>query len=206
MPPTKHTPTRPICRLLVINQNPFKYLMDDVDESSSENNITVTGISRFSGSPHPINKNAYLFTLPKDVGSTQYRSRIGFNIHPLPLGYYTLVVEFFPPEMQNVSVHASATNASITKQTSKTFHPVGSVGGYLKTLVQFHRWFNSILLNYLYLDLHGVATSSTTGRMVVYGVSDWFRMCLRLCSTKSMWWTMMGGWLGRPTWTCVGTD
>ena len=94
------------------------------------------------------------------------------NIHPLPLGFYTLVVEFYPPEMQNVSVHASATSASIKKQTSKTFPAVGSAAGYVKPLVQFHRWRGlPAIINYLYLNLHGVTTSSTTGRMVVYGVS-----------------------------------
>ena len=145
--------------------------MDDVDESSSKNNIVVINISHFTGSPHSIDKNAYLLTLIKDGdGSNQYRSRIGFDIFSLPLGFYTLVVEFFPPDMQNVSVHAS-----IKKQASKTFPAVGSTAGYVKTLIQFHRWQTSFNLKYIYLDLeldlHGVATSSTTGRIVVYGVS-----------------------------------
>ena len=152
--------------------NPFKYLMNDVDESSRENNIVVINISHFTGSPHSINKNAYLLTLIKDGdGSNQYRSRIGFDIFSLSLGFYTLVVEFFPPDMQNVSVHASSTTASIKKQASKTFPAVGSTAGYVKTLIQFHRWQTSFNIKYIYLDLHGVATSSTTGRIVVYRVS-----------------------------------
>ena len=145
--------------------NPFKYLMDDVDKSSSENNIVITNISGFSGSPHLTKENASLFTLTKDGdGSNQYHSCLRFNIHPLPLGYYALVVKYLPPEMQNVSVCASTTTASIKKWTSKTFLVVGSVAEYVKTLVQFHWWFNSESLNYLYLNLHGVET----GGMVVY--------------------------------------
>lgn len=58
--------------------------MDDVDESSSENNISVTNTSRFYGSPHPINKNACLLPLTKDEdGSNQpwALSRIPDNLH-----------------------------------------------------------------------------------------------------------------------------
>jgi len=78
----------------------FRYLMEDTDESSSENNIDVLGINDFPESPHQINKNAYTLKLLFD----QYRSRLGFNLHPLPVGYYTMVVEWFPPEMNEVSV------------------------------------------------------------------------------------------------------
>ena len=37
----------------------FRYLMEDTDESSSENNIEVLGINDFPDSPHQINKKAY---------------------------------------------------------------------------------------------------------------------------------------------------
>jgi len=36
----------------------FRYLMEDTDESSSENNINVLGINDFPESPHQINKKA----------------------------------------------------------------------------------------------------------------------------------------------------
>ena len=41
----------------------FRYLMEDTDESWSENNIEVLGITDFSGSPHQINKKAYSLKL-----------------------------------------------------------------------------------------------------------------------------------------------
>lgn len=53
--------------------NVFLYLMEDVKESSSEDNITVSGIVDFSQSPHQINKKAYEFTMNK-VEGTIYRS------------------------------------------------------------------------------------------------------------------------------------
>ena len=102
----------------------FRYLMEDIDHSSSENNITVTGIVNFDASPHRINKRAYEFTLSKDAGSNNYRSRIGFNLYSLQIGYYTFVVEFFPPEMTNVSVTAVGSTISINSQTTKTLQQV----------------------------------------------------------------------------------
>ena len=77
----------------------FRYLMEDTDESSSENNITVLGINDFPDSPHQINKKAYSLKLLFEKDSTnQYQSRLGFNLYKLPVGYYTMVVEWFPPE------------------------------------------------------------------------------------------------------------
>ena len=44
-----------------IQKNEFLYLMQDVNESSSESNITVLGILKFPQTPHTLNKNAYKF-------------------------------------------------------------------------------------------------------------------------------------------------
>ena len=55
-----------------LGENAFRYLMEDVDESSSENNISVSGIARFDASIHQNDKNAYRITLIKDVGSNDY--------------------------------------------------------------------------------------------------------------------------------------
>ena len=66
----------------------FRYLMENVDESSSENNKKVTGIVNFSGFPHNVNKKAYSFEMGKDV-QNEYSSRLGFNMLKLPKGGYT---------------------------------------------------------------------------------------------------------------------
>ena len=91
--------------------------MEDVNESSSESNIIVTGIVDYSQSPHQINKKAYRFTMNK-VKGTIYQPGIGFNLHSLPIGYYTLAVEYFPPEMVDISITAQATTISINRQNS----------------------------------------------------------------------------------------
>ena len=44
----------------------FWLLMEDMDDSSSENNINVTGMVDFSRFSHQLNKKAYEFTLIKD--------------------------------------------------------------------------------------------------------------------------------------------
>ena len=137
--------------------------MEDVDESSLENNISVTGIVPFDDSIHQINKNAYRMALVKDSGSNNYRSRIGFNLGSLSIGYYTFVCEFFPVVMSNVSVTALGTTISINSQTTKTFPT------YTKTLVQFHRW-NSTPPQFIYLDLHG-SVSNGGSRVLAHMVS-----------------------------------
>ena len=147
----------------------FRYLMEDTDESSSENNVEVLGIRDFSDSPHQINKKAYSLKLLFEKGSpNQYRSRLGFNLHPLPVGYYTMVVEWFPPEMNEVSVTPQATTISISNYSTKTFEK------YTKTLIHFHRW-SSSPPQYLYLDLHGTVRNPsliTIGHLIVYGVKE----------------------------------
>ena len=145
----------------------IRYLMEDTDDSSSENNIVVTGIVDFAASPHEINKKAYEITLVKDTdGSNDYRSRIGFNLYSLPLGYYTIIIEYMPPEMTNVIVTVQGTTISINSQTTKIF------SNYTKTLVKFHN-FTKTTSNYIFINLHGKTTSSTTGHLIVYGVKGY---------------------------------
>ena len=147
----------------------FRYLMEDTDESSSKNNIEVLGINNFSDSSHQINKKAYFLKLLfKKSSPNQYQSRLGFNLHPLLVGYYTMVVEWFPPEMTEVSVTPQATTISISNYSTKTFEK------YTKTVIHFHRW-NSSPPQYLYLDLHGTVRNPsliTIGHLIVYGVKE----------------------------------
>ena len=147
----------------------FRYLMEDTDESSSENNIEVLGITDFSDSPHQINKKAYSLKLLFEKGSPyQYQSRLGFNLYKLPVGYYTMVVEWFLPEMNELSVTPQATTISVSNYATKTFEK------YTKTVINFHRW-GSSPPQFLYLDLHGTVSNPsflTIGHLIVYGVKE----------------------------------
>ena len=147
----------------------FRYLMENDDESSSEYNIQVLGIVDFSNSPHQINKKAYQLKLLFQKSSpNQYQSRLGFNLYKLPVGYYTLVVEWFPPEMSELSVAVQGTTISISNYATKTFE------NYTKTVINFHRW-GSSPPQFIYLDLHGTVTFPsllTIGHLIVYGVKE----------------------------------
>ena len=147
----------------------FRYLMENDDESSSESNIQVLGIVNFSNSPHQINKKAYqLKLLFQKISPNQYQSRLGFNLYKLPVGYYTLVVEWFPPEMNELSVAVQGTTISISNYATKTFE------NYTKTVVNFHRW-GSSPPQFIYLDLKGTVTYPsllTIGHLIVYGVKE----------------------------------
>ena len=147
----------------------FRYLMENDDESSSELNIQVLGIVDLSNSPHQINKKAYQLKLLFQKSSpNQYQSRLGFNLYKLPVGYYTLVVEWFPPEMSELSVAVQGTTISISNYATKTFE------NYTKTVINFHRW-GSSPPQFIYLDLHGTVTFPsllTIGHLIVYGVKE----------------------------------
>ena len=100
-------------------ENAFKYLLDQ-DESSSERNIIVNGIVDFNGSPHK-NKKAYSIDLVYTQGTQIYNSKIGINIFSLPVGKYTIIMEYYFPEDTNISFAARSTTAVINKQTATNF-------------------------------------------------------------------------------------
>ena len=155
----------------------FRYLMEDTDESSSENNIEVLGIVDFPNSPHQINKKAYQLKLLFEKSSPfQYRSRLGFNLYKLPVGYYTMVVEWFPPEMNEISVTAQGTTISISDETTKTFEK------YTKTVIHFHRW-GSSPPQFIYLDLHGTVSKQS---LLTIGHLEWFSNECRKTKTKAI--------------------
>ena len=145
--------------------NEFKYL-NDPNETSSEYNITVEAFTDFNESPHK-NKKAFEITLQKDVGTNDYRSRMGFNLYPLPLGIYTIIFEYYFPENTNIQLSCQSTTAYVHKQIQKDFTD------YSKLLVQINN--NSKTTpDYLFFTIHGTAVvSNPEGYIIVYGVKDW---------------------------------
>ena len=145
-------------------ENAFKYLLDQ-DESSSERNIIVNGIVDFNGSPHK-NKKAYSVDLVYTAGTQNYDSQIGINIYPLPIGKYTIIMEYFWPEGTGVSLSCEASTAVIQKQTFKIF------SSYTKILVQFDQR-SKETPDYLYFNIRGSGSTSTNpeGYLVFYGLT-----------------------------------
>ena len=145
-------------------KNEFTYL-GDPDDTSSEYNITVNGFIDFNQSPHK-NKKAYSITLQKDAGTNNYRSRMGFNLYPLPLGAYTMIFEFFPPTITNIQLSVQASEAYIHKSVQKDF------SNYSKMLVQITP--DKITPDYIYLTMHGTSTTSPVNAyLIVYGIKNW---------------------------------
>ena len=145
--------------------NEFKYL-NNPNETSSEYNITVEAFTDFNESPQK-NKKAFEITLQKDAGTNDYRSRMGFNLYPLPLGTYTIIFEYYFPENTNIQLSCQSTTAYVHKQIQKDFTD------YSKLLVQINN--NSKATpDYLFFTIHGTAVvNNPEGYIIVYGVKDW---------------------------------
>ena len=147
-------------------ENAFKYLSDQ-DESSSERNIIVNGIQDYNGSPHK-NKKAYDIDLIYTSGTQNYDSKIGINLYPLPVGKFTIIMEYYFPEDINISLLAEATTAIINKQTITNFP------SYKKQLVQINQQTKDTP-DYLFFTIRGSGTTATNpeGYLVFYGVKEW---------------------------------
>ena len=147
-------------------ENAFKYLLDQ-DESSSEKNIIVNGIQDYNGSPHK-NKKAYDIDLIYTSGTQNYDSKIGINLYPLPVGKFTIIMEYYFPEDINISLLAEASTAIINKQTITNFP------SYKKQLVQINQQTKDTP-DYLFFTIRGSGTTATNpeGYLVFYGVKEW---------------------------------
>ena len=145
--------------------NEFKYL-DDINDTSSEYNIIVEDFADFDQSPHK-NKKAYKVILQRDVGSNNYRSRMGFNLYPLPLGTYTMIFEYHPPQNTNIQLSCQSTTAYVHRQVQKNFTH------YVKLLVQINN--NSKTTpDFIFFTIHGTdVIANPEAYIIVYGVNDW---------------------------------
>ena len=146
------------------SKNEFVFL-NDPSKISLEHNVTSAAFDNFPASPH-INKKAYLIDLKKDVGTNNYQSRMGFNIQELPLGLYTIIFEFYPPEMNNIQISCQATSAYIHKQVQKNFST------YSKLLVQFHNN-NKNNPDKIFFTMHGDTIYVVSAFLILYGIKDW---------------------------------
>ena len=145
----------------------FRYLMEDVNQSSSESNVVVTGIIGFPQSPHKINKTAYALRINKRSSDNMFLGRLGFNMFKIPEGEYTICVEFFPAKIDGVSVNAVSTALNVNQQATKVFKT------YSRSIIHMHKWRISPP-EYLMLDLkwQGKAGDTSPGdaHLIIYGV------------------------------------
>ena len=146
-------------------ENAFKYLSDQ-DESSSERNIVVHGITIFNGSPHKI-KKACNADLIYTTGLQYYDSKIGINLYSLPIGKYSVVMEYYFSEDINIQIYIEATHALINN------HQLTNFPNYKKILVQINR--QSKIPDYLFFTITGSGTTSTNPEvyLIFYGIKGW---------------------------------
>ena len=144
-----------------------RYLMEEVDESSSESGITETAIVDFPNSPHLYNKKAYAFKVAKD-DTNLFAGRLGLNMFKLPEGEFTLCIEFFPAKMTGVSVNVVSASLNVGKQTTK------KLPNYSRSIVHLHKWRISPP-EYIFLDLKWQGTpwdlSKKGAKLIVYGIA-----------------------------------
>ena len=145
----------------------FRYVMEDVDESSNESGLRGTAIVDFPNSGHLFNKKAYAFKVAKD-DTNLFAGRLGLNMFKLPEGEFTLCIEFFPAKMTGVSVNVVSTSLNVGKQTTKKFSNLA------RSIVHLHKWRISPP-EYIYVDLkwQGVESDPAEGdaKPIVYGMT-----------------------------------
>ena len=148
-------------------KNVFQYIMNDVNETSSEFGITVLGILDFPQSPHLLNKKAIKFQMGLQTNdSTRYYSRLGLNFFSLPEGEYTLVVEFFHPTNSNIELNCLSTTINVNHQIA------GPAGNAWKNIVQLTKNVTTPP-EYLMVDMKCAVdqtSSNNVGWLIVWGV------------------------------------
>ena len=139
-------------------KNAFKYLMDDVNEWSSEYNIKVLSFSDLAESPHSWDKRVLNITPVKD--GKNYRFRLGLQMFPMKTNEtYSLIVELYNRDFKTwgrQETYVEATGIWLkSHNTTKFQHQCGSSGDlyYSKTLIKFKKTSSSAPV-FVYYTVH----------------------------------------------------
>ena len=139
-------------------KNVFKYLMDDVNEWSSEYNIKVLSFSNLAESPHSWDKKVLNITPVKD--GKNYRFRLGLQMFPMKTNEtYSLIVELYNRDFktwERQETYVEATGIWLkSHNTTKFQHQYGSSGDlyYSKTLIKFKKTSSSAPV-FVYYTVH----------------------------------------------------
>ena len=139
-------------------KNAFKYLVDDVNEWSSEYNIKVLSFSDLAESPHSWDKRVLNITPVKD--GKNYRFRLGLQMFPMKTNEtYSLIVELYNRDFKTwgrQETYVEATGIWLkSHNTTKFQHQYGSSGDlyYSKTLIKFKKTSSSAPV-FVYYTVH----------------------------------------------------
>ena len=139
-------------------KNVFKYLMDDVNEWSSEYNIKVGNFTDMSESPHSWDKRVLNITPIKD--GANYRFRLGLQMFSMKTNEtYSLIVELYNRDFKTwgrQETYIEGTGIWLkSHNTTKFQHRYGSSGDlyYTKTLIKFKKTSSSVPI-FVYFTIH----------------------------------------------------
>ena len=139
-------------------KNVFKYLMNDVNEWSTEYNVKVENFSNLAESPHSWDKRVLNITPVKD--GRNYRFRLGLQMFPMKTNEtYSLIVEFYNRDYktwQRQETYVNGTGLWVkSSNTTKFQHRYGSSGDlyYSKTLIKFKKTSSSAPI-FVYFTIH----------------------------------------------------
>ena len=124
-----------------IPKNALKYIMDDIDQTSSEYGIEIDKIDNLEASFHSYNKRVIYLKLLKD--ENDYVSRIGYNIYQFvdksKDKYYTAIIEWLTTDnnvWNKMEIYNNITSGSIVSNQTEKFVDDNGVY-YTRSIVQF---------------------------------------------------------------------
>ena len=139
-------------------KNVFQYLMDDVNEWSTEYNVKVENFSNLPESPHSWDKRVLNITPVKSGRS--YRFRLGLQMFRMKTNETSsLIVELYNRDYktwQRQQTYVNGTGIWVrSNNTTKYQYPYGSSGDlyYTKTLIKFKKTSSSAPI-FVYFTVH----------------------------------------------------
>ena len=139
-------------------KNVFQYLMNDVNEWSTEYNVIVENFSNLAESPHSWDKRVLNITPVKD--GRNYRFRLGLQMFRMKTNKtYSLVVELYNRDYKTWERQETFVNGTgmwvKSSNTTKFQHHYGSSGDlyYTKTLIKFKKTSSSAPI-FVYFTVH----------------------------------------------------
>ena len=139
-------------------KNVFQYLMNDVNEWSSEYGVKVESFFNLSESPHSWDKNVLNITPAKS--GRNYRFRLGLQMYRMKTNEtYSLIVELYNRDYKTWQRQQTYVNGTgmweISSNTAKYQHQYGSSGDlyYTKTLIKFKKTSSSPPI-FVYFTVH----------------------------------------------------
>ena len=139
-------------------KNVFQYLMNDVNEWSTEYDVKEENFSNLAESPHSWDKKVLNITPVKN--GRNYRFRLGLQMFPMKTNEsYSLIVELYNRDYKTWQRQETFVNGTgmwvINHNTTKFQHRYGSSGDlyYTKTLIKFKKTSSSAPI-FVYFTVH----------------------------------------------------